>query len=89
MPRLAFTGDVPPGRAARQLGLTLPEFEANLPALVARGFPPADPTTGMYDLEAIDRWRHLRYPRLFPELTGARMARDARAVVGDRVEALS
>lgn len=61
-------GDVSPEKAARRLHLTLAQFEDVLPKLLARGFPPADPDTGMYDLEAIDRWRHLRNPRFFPEL---------------------
>jgi hypothetical protein len=54
-------GDVAPVKAARRLGLTLDEFEARLPALLARGFPPADVTTGMYDLDEIDRWRARRH----------------------------
>lgn len=61
--------DVPPEKAARRLHLTLPEFQDRLPQLLVRGFPPPDPTTGNFDLEAIDRWRRLRHPRLFPELT--------------------
>ena len=63
-------GDVPAEKAARRLHLTPAQFEAVKPRLLARGFPPADPDTGMYDLEAIDRWRHLRHPHLFPELKG-------------------
>ena len=53
-------GDVPPEKAARRMCLTLERFNELLPQLVARGFPPADPTTGMFDLEAIDLWRKLR-----------------------------
>ena len=71
-PRFRVTpGDVPAEVAARRMGLTLAVFESLLPRLVERGFPPADPVTGHFDLEAIDRWRHLRHPRLFPELTAA------------------
>ncbi|XYD07771.1 hypothetical protein R1A27_22200 [Methylobacterium sp. NMS12] len=33
-----------------------------------QGFPRPDPDTGMYCLEAVDRWRLQRYPALFPEL---------------------
>jgi hypothetical protein len=44
--------DVPPELAARRLGKTFAEFSAALPGLVARGFPPADPTTGNFDLAA-------------------------------------
>jgi hypothetical protein len=57
--------DVPPEKAARRLHLTAERFNELLPALLARGFPPADPTTGMFDLEAIDHWRKLRTPSLF------------------------
>lgn len=53
--------DVPPEKAARRLHLTLAEFTRCLPALKRRGFPDADPTTGMYDLEAIDEWRRSRW----------------------------
>jgi hypothetical protein len=53
-------GDVPPEKAARRMCLTLERFNELLPQLLARGFPPADPTTGMFDLEAIDLWRKLR-----------------------------
>ncbi|GGC90831.1 hypothetical protein GCM10010994_55780 [Chelatococcus reniformis] len=64
-------GDIPPEKAARRLHLTAAEFRDALPRLLARGFPAPDPTTGMFDLEAIDRWRHARHLRLFPELTAA------------------
>lgn len=58
-------GDVTPEKAARRLSLTLDEFERKLPELIERGFPPADPTTGMFDLDAIDLWRKTRNPRLY------------------------
>ena len=77
--------DVPAPVAARRLGLDAAAFAGLLPRLVARGFPEADPDTGLYDLEAIDRWRRLRHPRLFPELTAAPAARDAGAVFGERL----
>ncbi len=64
-------GDVPPEKAARRLFLTVGQFEASKEALFSRGFPRPDGTTGMYDLDAIDRWRGLRHPHLFPELRGA------------------
>jgi len=38
--------DVPAEKAARRLHLTMPEFQAKLPALLARGFPQPDPTKG-------------------------------------------
>lgn len=48
--------DVPRDKAARRLHLTEKDFDLVLPELEARGFPRPDPTTGMYDLLAIDRW---------------------------------
>lgn len=54
-------GDVPADKAARRLHLTPARFAELLPDLLARGFPPADPTTGMYDLDAIDLWRSTRH----------------------------
>ena len=52
--------DVPADRAARRLGLSPGDFDARLPDLIARGFPPADPTTGHFDLKAIDAWMDRR-----------------------------
>jgi hypothetical protein len=48
--------DIPPAKAARRLHLSLDEFRNNLPDLLQRGFPAADPTTGIYFLPAIDQW---------------------------------
>jgi hypothetical protein len=59
-------GDVPAEMAARRLGLSLEQFEKMLPALLQRGFPPPDPTTDNFCLEAVDQWRIRRYPSLFP-----------------------
>ena len=53
--------DVPAEKAARRLHLTLAEFQQKLPELLARGFPPPDPTTDMFDLDAIDAWRASRH----------------------------
>lgn len=80
-------GDVPPEVAARRLGLTLKAFTEKLDELHRRGFPLPDPTTGNYDLDAIDAWRKARNPQLFgqPSLTRQPAARDARAVVSDRL----
>lgn len=57
-------GDVPPVLAARRLGLSLAQFEAALPELQQRSppFPAADPTTGNFDLDAIDRWNGRKRP---------------------------
>lgn len=54
-------GDVPAAKAARRLGLTLERFNELLPGLLKRGFPPADPTTGNFDLDEIERWRKSRH----------------------------
>ena len=77
-------GDVPAAKAARRLHLTPEEFQDALPALLARGFPGPDPTTGMFDLEAIDAWRRARNPHLFA-LTGESVARKASTVVRQRM----
>lgn len=58
--------DVPPEKAARRLGLTMERFEQVLPRLLSRGFPPSDPDTGYFDLDAIDAWRARRHVRLLP-----------------------
>jgi hypothetical protein len=79
--------DVPPEVAARRLGKTFAEFNAALPDLVARGFPQADPTTGNFDLAAIDRWCDARHPHLF-ERAAEMQARDAKDVVQDRIAKL-
>lgn len=78
-------GDVPPAVAARRLGLSLTQFEAALPKLQQREppFPSADPTTGNFDLDAIDNWRRARYPHLF--LTSPQTALNAKSVVRDRM----
>jgi hypothetical protein len=71
-------GDVPPEFAARRLGLSLAEFQERLPALLQRGFPHADDTTGHYCLEAIDQWRLRRFPALFsvPAIEGPKTDRE-------------
>lgn len=83
--RLPPGGDVPPVTAARRLGLSLEAFTAALPELQKRAppFPDADPTTGNYDLDAIDAWRRRRYPHLF--LTAPSGPLDARSVAAERV----
>jgi hypothetical protein len=83
--------DVPPEKAARRLHLTLAEFTAKLPALMDRGFPGPDPTTGMFDLEAIDLWRHARHAHLFAlrRLTAAPGLRDSHEVIDERIRKLA
>lgn len=85
---IVVAGDIPASLAAGRLGLSLAEFADKLPALVSRGFPLADPTTGLFDLDAIDAWRKARHPHLF-HVTLVPQAVDARSgVVQARLEAL-
>lgn len=82
-------GDCPPIAAARRMWLTLEAFNTALPELLKRGFPPADPTTGNFDLDAIDAWRRTRHPRLFPNAPtngpAANAARDPKDVLRERL----
>lgn len=71
-------GDVSVADAAHRLGLSLNRFLELRTALERRGFPLPDPTTGLYDIDAIDVWRRSRNPHLY-DLTGAPQAMDARA----------
>lgn len=86
--RIPARGDVSAARVAELLGLSLADFQSRLPALAERGFPPPDPTTEHYCIEAVDRWRLLRSPRLFPELTTAPGAAHAATVFEDRLRQL-
>lgn len=82
--KLPEGGDITPAAAARRLAMDLPAFKAALPDLVNRGFPPPDPTTGNFCLEAIDAWRLARYPQFF-RLNAPAGARDAKDVVAARL----
>lgn len=80
------SGDCPPIAAARALWLTLEQFQAKLPELRTRGFPDPDPTTGNFDMDAINAWRRRRFPHLFAEnLTPVTPARNASDVVRARL----
>jgi len=81
-------GDVAPSTVAQRLGLALADFERLLPELESRGFPQSDPTTGRFCIEAVDRWRLRRHPKLFPELTVAPGPVHASAVIDDRLRAM-
>ncbi len=70
---------------AQRLGLSVDEFNQCRPELEKRGFPEPDTTTGLYAVEAVDRWRLRRYPRLFPEFGGAPAAIDAQSVFAERL----
>jgi hypothetical protein len=61
------------------------EFAHSRSDLERRGFPEPDPTTGLYCIEAVDRWRLRRYPKLFPELTTAPAAVDVATVFVERM----
>jgi hypothetical protein len=81
-------GDVPPAVAAHHMGFpSLEAFQAALPALLARKFPPPDETSGNFDLDAIKAWRRARHPHLFPadRLIATPAARDANDVVATRL----
>ncbi|WP_309086422.1 hypothetical protein [Chelativorans sp.] len=77
--------DVPPEKAARRLGLTLDRFQELLPRLLSRGFPPSDPDTGNFDLDAIDEWRAARHNRLLP---GMQNPAHSTGLVASRLERL-
>jgi hypothetical protein len=68
------------------MGLTVDEFRTKLPELYRRNFPAPDPTTGNWDLVAIDRWQDARHPQLFGETAAGPV--DARAVAKDRIARL-
>ena len=72
--------DVPAEKIARRLGLLLHEFVAYLPGLRDRGFPPPDPTTGMYDMKAVEAWMDRRHPLTGGSLTEQCVPSDAAAV---------
>jgi hypothetical protein len=86
--RIPVRGDVAPALVAELLGLSLADFKARLETLRARKFPDPDPTTGLYCIEPVERWRLLRHPQLFPELTAAPTAAHAGAVFDDRIRRL-
>ena len=86
--RIPERGDVSAGLVAELLGLSLADFDARRAVLHERGFPQADPTTGLYCIEAVDRWRLRQHPQLFPELTAAPAAAHAGAVFDERLRRL-
>lgn len=83
--RIIEAGDITPAEAGKLMGQTLAQFTHSLPSLLDRGFPPPDPTTGNYALDAITVWRKARFRDLFPAspvLTTAAKPRDAREKLG-------
>lgn len=77
--------DVPAEKAARRLGLTIERFAELLPQLLRRGFPPSDPDTGNYDLDAIDAWRSARHRRYLQSVASADQSS---GLVAARLEAM-
>jgi hypothetical protein len=75
--------DVPAEATARRLGLSLADFEDKLPEYLVRGFPPPDPTSGLFDLVAIEEWMDQRHRR--DSLTAGPALRDARDVASTRL----
>lgn len=77
--------DVPAAAAARALGLTETRFVSCLPDLLARGFPGPDPTTGHFDLKAVEAWQDRRsgFKGHVPEVG----ALDGQTVVKHRLKA--
>jgi hypothetical protein len=86
--RIPARGDVTTVVVAELLGLSVSDFEARQPQLREWGFPEPDPTTGLYCIEAVDRWRLRRHARLFPELTIAPGAAHADSVFEERLRRL-
>jgi hypothetical protein len=66
------------------MGLSLSDFKIMLSQLVGRGFPEPDATTGLYCIEAVDRWRLRRHSSLFPQLTVSSAGVNAAAVFEER-----
>jgi hypothetical protein len=77
--RIPDRGDVTPALVAQRLGLSAADFEAWRAELERRGFPTPDSTTGRYCIEAVDRWRLRRHPKLFPEFARVQGRRKIRA----------
>ena len=78
------------GEGARQQCPAAPHLLVRLIFVggVAPHFPKPDETTGLYCIEAVDRWRLRRHIPLFPELTAVPTAVDAGAVYQERLAAL-
>jgi hypothetical protein len=87
--RIPARGDVSVSAVAQLLGLSVPDFEARWLVLRERGFPEPDPTTGLFCIEAVDRWRLRRHAQLFPELTAPPTAAHADAVFYHRLRRLN
>ena len=78
--------DVPASAVARLLGLSEARFINCVADLLARSFPGPDATTGNYDLKAVEAWQDRRSGLAAALATN--MAKDASAVVADRLKAM-
>jgi hypothetical protein len=87
--RIPCRGDVAVAAVAELLGLSVADFETRHDELRKRDFPEPDSTTGLYCIEAVDRWRLRRHARLFPELTTTPTAAHAADVFNNRLGRLN
>jgi len=79
--RIPAGGDVPVSLVA-EFGLSLTDCEGRRPR---ERFPEPDSGTGLYCIEAADRWRMRRHRRLFIEFRSAPIAAHAGAVFDERL----
>lgn len=85
MPRARLIADLTAAEVAAALGYdSARAFNERMADYIKRGFPAADPMTGRFDPEAVERWRRSRAPHLFPELTIAPAARNAETLAAER-----
>lgn len=78
-------GDGTLADAGRLMNISEADMRAKLAALIARGFPQPDDTTGMIDLDAVVQWRRLRNPSLFGLNSDQPGAQGAGSVIADRL----
>jgi hypothetical protein len=69
--RIPVRGDIPAAAIAELLGLSVSDFHAELNQLHERGAGDDRLRDADRQADAVDRWRLLRHPHLFPELTTA------------------
>jgi hypothetical protein len=85
MARSRVVPDLTPAQVARALGYaSVGDFVARKDEYERAGLVP-DRISGLYDPEGFERWRRLRMASLYPELTQAQGARDAKAVFEERL----
>lgn len=86
MPRAeALMPDLKLTTVARLLGYASErDLTSRLQDYIERGMPAPDPHTRRVDPVAFERWRRLRAPHLFPELSQASSAMDPRRLWAER-----